>query len=163
MSSRQIVLEIGDFLGFCDLNGVEAIQGERVQQLEEYISRCNEAANAGDPIVEDAVWDKLMSILRKVNPESELCKYIWEDSVEELDDTDAIVRNNPMYSIQTVKSYDCDEILNYVKRLPDDLVFDAHISVKLNGHGIRLKYKDGNFFQARSRQGHLQVETLLSS
>ena len=26
MANKNIMLEIGDFLGFCDLNGVEAIQ-----------------------------------------------------------------------------------------------------------------------------------------
>lgn len=147
----NIVLEIGDFLGFCDLNGVEAIQTEQVQKLEEYVSKCNEAHNDGNDLVPDAIYDRLIEILRKVNPESELCKYIWEDSVDELDDTDSIIRNNPMYSIQTVKSFTCDEINNFVKRLPDDELFDAHISVKLNGHGIRLKYRNGEFFQARSR------------
>lgn len=151
MSDKNIVLEIGDFLGFCDLNGVEAIQTEQVQKLEEYIRTCNRAMNEGSPIVEDPIWNRLMEILRQVNPDSELCKYIWEDSVEEYDDSDAIVRNNPMYSIQTVKSFDCDELLNFVKRLPDNTPFDAHVSVKLNGHGIRTKFSNGEFFQARSR------------
>lgn len=151
MANKNIMLEIGDFLGFCDLNGVEAIQSAQVQQLEEYITACNEAHNNGEDLVSDAIWDKLMSILRQVNPESELCQYIWEDSVDEMDDTDRIVQNNPMFSIQTVKSYDCDEIKQFVQRLPDDVEFTAHISVKLNGHGIRCKYRNGEFFNARSR------------
>lgn len=151
MSKESIMLEIQDFLGFCDLNGVEAITSDRVQKLEEYISLCNEARNDGDDLVPDAIWDKLMEILRKVNPESDLCKYIWEESVEELEDTDVIFKNNPMYSIQTVKSFDCDEIKDFVKRLPDGELFDAHISVKENGHGIRLKFSLGDFIGARSR------------
>ena len=150
--SNDIVLEIGDFLGFCDLNGLDAIQDEQVQKLEEYISLANDAYyNSDELLIPNALWDRLMEILRKVKPESELCKYIWEDTVDELDNTDAIFENNPMYSIMTVKSYDCDEINNFVKRLPDDVNFDAHVSVKLNGHGIRLKYKNGDFIQARSR------------
>lgn len=151
MSNKNIVLEIGDFLGFCDLNGVEAIQTEQVQQLEEYITACNEARNEGDELVPDAIWDRLMSILRQVNPESELCKYIWEDSVDELDETDTLLVNNPMYSIQTIKSFDCMELKEFIRRLPDDVEFDMHFSVKLNGHGIRLKYRNGSFFNARSR------------
>ena len=151
MANKNIMLEIGDFLGFCDLNGVDAIQSAQVQQLEEYISACNEARNNGEELVSDAIWDKLMSILRQVNPESELCQYIWEDSVDEMDETDTIIQNNPMYSIQTVKSFDCDELKQYIQRLPDDVEFTAHISVKLNGHGIRCKYKNGEFFNARSR------------
>lgn len=151
MADKSVVLEIGDFLGFCDLNGVEAIQHEQVQQLEEYISAANEAYRSGDTLIPDAIWDRLMEILRQVNPESELCKHIWEDGVEELDDTDSIVRQNPMYSIQTVKSFDCDELRNFQKRLPDDVSFDGHLSVKLNGHGIRIKYQNGTFINARSR------------
>lgn len=149
--ANNIVLEIGDFLGFCDLNGVDAINTEQVQKLEEYITKANEARNEGEELIPDAIWDRLMTILRQVNPESELCKYIWEDSVDEMDDTDAIVKNNPMYSIQTVKSYDCQEILDFVNRLPEDVEFDIHVSAKLNGHGIRLKYANGKFFNARSR------------
>lgn len=147
----DIKLEIGDFLGFVDLNGVEAIQTEQVQELEEYVRRCNEAHNEGKDLVADAVYDKLMEILRRVSPESELCKYIWEDSTDEVDsDTDSVFIKNPMYSIMTVKSFDCDEIKLFVSRLGDEN-FDAHVSVKLNGHGIRLIYKDGMFVQARSR------------
>lgn len=149
--SNVVQLRISNILGFYDLNGVEAMQLDKVQELEELISACNVAHNNGEDLVPDAIWDRMMEILRQVNPDSELCKYIWEDSVEELDDSDAIVRKNPMYSIQTVKSFDCDEIKNFVSRLPDDKPFEGHISVKLNGHGIRLKYKDGEFFNARSR------------
>ena len=151
MDSQKVRLDISSFLGFCDLNGVDAIQTEQVQQLEELISACNQSRNDGVDLVPDAIWDRLMEILRQVNPESELCKYIWEDSVDEIDDTDTLFQNNPMYSIQTIKSFDCDEIKNFVKRLPDNQTFDAHISVKLNGHGIRLKYRNGDFFNARSR------------
>lgn len=148
---NQLMLEIQDFLGFCDLNGVEAIQSDRVQKLEEYISSCNDARNDGDDLVPDAIWDRLMEILRQVNPESELCKYIWEDGVDELEDTDVIFKNNPMYSIQTVKSFECDEIKDFVKRLPDNECFDGHLSVKENGHGVRLKFARGKFFNGRSR------------
>lgn len=151
MANTNVILEIGDFLGFCDLNGVEAIQHEQVQQLENYISQANAARNAGEDLIPDAIWDRLMEILRQVNPESELCQHVWEQSVEEYDDSDSIVQNNPMFSIQTVKSFDCDELKNFVKRLPDDVEFVGHVSAKLNGHGIRLKYRDGKFFNARSR------------
>ena len=147
----NVKLEIGDFLGFCDLYGVEALDTEKIQKLEEYIELCNEGANNGNYIVEDAIYDKLMEIIHKVNPDSPVANHIWEDyDGDDLEDTDALVRKNPMYSIMTVKDFECDEIKTYIDRLPDTN-FDAHISVKLNGHGIRLKYQDGDFIQARSR------------
>lgn len=147
----DIKLQIGDFLGFVDLNGEEAITSERVQELEEYITKCNEAQQSGDSLVSDAIYDRLMDILRRVAPESDLCKHIWEDAGDEIDITnDAVFVKNPMYSIMTVKDFNCDEIKLFVKRLPAGN-FSAHISTKLNGHGIRLVYKNGDFVVARSR------------
>lgn len=147
----DVMLGIGDFLGFCDMNGVEALSSEQVQDLEDYIRLCNEKANDGDALVADAIYDRLIDILRQVNPDSDLCKYIWEDSVDELDDTDNLLVQNPMYSIQTVKSYTCQELRDFVGRLPDGVPFDMFFSAKLNGHGIRLKYRNGVFINARSR------------
>lgn len=151
---NSVSLEIGDFLGFCDLNGIEALDSSQVEQLERIIEECNNSANRGEQLVVDAIYDRLMEILRQVTPESELCKYIWEDSNEELDendDSDRLFLANPMYSIRTCKSYNCDEILDFVKRLPDDKEFEAHISIKENGHGIRVVFKNGELYKARSR------------
>lgn len=152
--SDNIVLEIGDFLGFCDLNGVEALDSNQVERLEKMVEACNNSANRGEQLVVDAIYDRLMEILRQVCPESEFCKYIWEDSDEVLnasDDSERLFLANPMYSIRTCKSYNCDEILDFVKRLPDDMEFEAHVSIKENGHGIRLVFKRGNLLKARSR------------
>lgn len=147
----DLQLGIADFLGFCDMNGIEAMQTEQVQQLEDYIRGCKKSMDAGTHIVSDVIYTRLMDILCKVNPESELCKYIWEGSVDEPDVTDNLLVNHPMYSIQTVRSFDCDELHQYVERLPDCETFDAHVSVKLVGCDIRLKYSNGKFVQARSR------------
>lgn len=151
MEETNIKLAIGDFLGFCDMNGIDAIQDDKVQELEEYIHACQESASQGIELVADAIYDRLMEILSKVNPESELCKYIWEDSVDELDDSDELFKRNPMYSIRTCKSYDCQEIADFQSLMPEDESITAHVSVKLNGHGIRLKFHNGAFVNARSR------------
>lgn len=145
----NIKVSIGNFLGFCDLNGIDAITSEKVQELEEYVSACQQAQNEGRELVADAIYDRLMEILSKVNPESELCKYIWEDSVDELDDSDELFKKNPMYSIRTCKSFDCQEIADFYSLMTTPIT--AHVSVKLNGHGIRLKYRNGVFTNARSR------------
>lgn len=152
--SSNIKIEIGDFLGFCDLNGVEALESNQVEQLERIISDCNNAVNNGEALVVDAIYDRLMEILRKVSPESELCKYIWEDTTEKIDKSDEsekLFLANPMYSIRTCKSYNCDEIMDFVKRLPDGVEFEMHFSIKENGHGIRIDYKNGELYKARSR------------
>ena len=151
MDNNNIKLGIGDFLGFVDMNGIDAIQDERVEELEEYVRACQESAKNGEELVVDAIYDRLMDILAKVNPESELAKYIWEDSVDEPDDSDILFKRNPMYSIRTCKSYDCQEIADFYSLMKDNEPITAHISVKLNGHGIRLKFKNGKFINARSR------------
>ena len=151
MDNNNIKLGIGDFLGFVDMNGIDAVQDDRVEQLEEYVRLCQESARNGEELVVDAIYDRLMDILSKVNPESELCKYIWEDSVDEPDESDDLFKRNPMYSIRTCKSLDCQEIIDFQSLMKDDEPITAHISVKLNGHGIRLKFNNGKFVNARSR------------
>lgn len=155
----SIKLEIADFLGYCDLNGVDAITSDQIERLEYYISECNKAMNGeGIPLVADAIYDRMVEILKAVNPDDELLKTVWsEDEGESLDsisgDNELIykyLRQEPMKSICTCKSYDCQEILDFVKRLPDGN-FDAHISCKENGHGIRLVYCWGCLEDATSR------------
>lgn len=147
---ENIKLQISDFLGFCDMNGVEALSSEQIVQLEEIISKCNEGMNSGETIVVDAIYDTLVDILRQVKPDSSVIAHIWEEAGGVLDDTDVLLKNNPMYSIQTIKSFECKELQDYVAKLPNQ-TFQAHLSVKLNGHGIRLIYSKGHFIKARSR------------
>ena len=163
--SNNIKLEIEDFLGFVDMNGVDALDSEQVEKLENYIYACNRAMNDLDsaPLVVDAVWDKLVSILKQANPDSEVLKEVWSDDevpVEDFEENDLYkhLREEPMRSINTCKSYDCDELMQFVQRLPEDEEFSLHASVKLNGHGIRVVYCYGlhedSTSRARNSAGH---------
>lgn len=151
MKSKRVTLGIESLLGFCDLNGESALNLEQIQALEEYINECNISHNEGEDLVADAIYDKLIDILSHINSESELLKTSWESSDIELDLEDDLIVRYPMFSIQTVKSYSCDELRAFVKRLSHNKIFDIHLSVKLNGHGIRLGYSFGKFKKARSR------------
>ena len=51
----EVVLKIGDFLGFCDLNGVEALSTEQVQELEDYVAMCQAATGQGEDLVPNAI------------------------------------------------------------------------------------------------------------
>jgi len=147
----NLSIQIGDFLGFCDLNGVDALTSEQVEELEGYVARCQESMNQGEALVVDAIYDRMVEILRQVNPDSELITHIWEESTDfNFDDTDYLFKKYPMYSIQTVKSFDCKELDDFVKRLPDGS-FDVHLSYKENGFGIRLVYSNGELVKARTR------------
>ena len=54
-----------------------------------------------------------------------------------------------MMSIETAKSYNCDALMNFINRLPEETSYFA--SYKINGHGIRVVYKDGDLVSATSR------------
>lgn len=155
---NNLKLEIADFLGYCDLNGIDALDSSQVEQLENYIYKCNQAMAAGDtPLVVDAIYDRMCEILKKVNPEAEVLKELWSDAddtiaQDELDrDVYTLLKKYPMMSICTCKSYDCQELQDFINRLPDNTPFDAHISCKENGHGVRLVYCNGILTDATSR------------
>ena len=148
---KGIVVDIGDFLGFVDLNGTEALTSDKLEDLEMYIKELQTKQSEGESLVSDAIYDRLMDILREKCPDSELAKKIWEDGGEDIDTTDDVFVANPMYSIQTVKSFDCKELMDFVRRLPDETSFNAHVSFKENGFGIRLVYANGELVKARTR------------
>lgn len=148
---KGIVVDIGDFLGFVDLNGTEALTSDKLEDLEMYIKELQTKQSEGESLVSDAIYDRLMDILREKCPDSELAKKIWEDGGEDIDTTDDVFVANPMYSIQTVKSFDCKELMDFVRRLPDETPFNAHVSFKENGFGIRLVYANGELVKARTR------------
>lgn len=154
----NIKLEIADFLGYCDLNGVEALDSEQVEKLENYIYKCNMAlANNETPIVVDAIYDRLCEILKQVNPEAEVLGELWSDASapvteEEMSrDVYTLLKKYPMMSICTCKSFECQELQDFINRLPDNTSFDAHVSCKENGHGVRIVYCNGYIEDATSR------------
>ena len=154
----NIKLEINSILGLVDLNGAEALDTEGIEKLEGYIEKCREASGSGMPIVADAVYDRLMEILKEVDPENHLLSEIWGDaevSEEDFDDDEKykFLAQYPMSSIQTIKDYSVPELQDFVNALPDE-PFDLHYSLKENGHGIRLVYKDGDLISATSRARH---------
>ena len=40
MNNINLRLEIADFIGFCDLNGEDALDSSQVEKLEDYIYKC---------------------------------------------------------------------------------------------------------------------------
>lgn len=142
-------LEIEEMLGYVDLNGIEGFDDSRIELLESIIIDCNQNMNNLEAVqVADSIYDTLYSVLKQVKPESEVFSHIWEEEGDITDYTDLLV-NNPMMSIETAKSYTCDELQRYVARVPDVASYFA--SYKINGHGIRVVYVDGQLVSATSR------------
>ena len=142
-------LEIEEMLGYIDLNGVEGFDDSRIELLEKIISGRNKSMNDLEAIqVADSIYDTLYDVLKRVKPDSGIFSEIWEEDGEITDYTDLLVKN-PMMSIETAKSYDCDALLKFISRVPDDTSYFA--SFKINGHGIRVVYENGYLVSATSR------------
>lgn len=128
-----------------------------IDKLETYINECNEAARQGNELVTDAIYDTLIEILRDVKSDSVILTRTWSDttdSVEAEDDLDRYLNVLPMYSIQTIKQLDDAYITKFKENLRVHTAegkAECHISMKENGHGIRLIYKKGVLVRATSR------------
>ena len=142
-------LEIEEMLSYIDLHGVEGFYDSRIELLERIILDCNENMNdleAGH--VADSIYDTLYEALKQVKPDSGVLSQIWEEDGDITDYTDLLVKN-PMMSIETAKSYDCEALSRFIDRVPDETSYFA--SYKVNGHGIRVVYEYGHLVSATSR------------
>lgn len=142
-------LEIQDMLSYIDLNGAEGLDDARIELLEKIILDCNESMNDLEAVqVADSIYDTLYSALKEVKPSSRVFSHIWEEDGDITDYTDLLVKH-PMMSIETAKSYTCDEFQKFIARMPFSTSYFA--SYKINGHGIRIVYEDGFLVSATSR------------
>ena len=144
------VVEIGNLLSQVDLYGVPALQEDKIEALERYIQDCNEAMNGdGEPLVEDAIYDKLVQLLTMVCSDSPVLQELWSEDDEVVGSYNKLLEENPMVSILTVKSWNDDAITQFIQRMPETANYLA--SYKINGHGIRVVYNDGNLVEATTR------------
>lgn len=142
-------LEIQEMLSFIDTNGLDGFDDDRIEKLERIIDDCNDRLRRNsDSQIADSIYDTLYSALKVLKPESGLLSQIWEEDGDITDYTDLLVKN-PMMSIETVKSYTCNELKGFLDRVPDETSYIA--SYKINGHGIRVVYEDGYLVSATSR------------
>lgn len=144
------VVEIGNLLSQVDLYGVSSLQEDKIDALERYIQDCNEAMNGdGEPLVEDAIYDKLVQLLTKVRSNSPVLQELWSEDDEVVGSYNKLLEENPMVSILTVKSWSDDAITQFIQRMPENANYLA--SYKINGHGIRVVYNDGVLVEATTR------------
>lgn len=146
---RELQLRLEGMLSFIDLYGSRGFDDSKIEELESIILECNSrmtgtATNA----VADSIYDTLYDMLRQVAPESGILSEIWEEDGEITDYTE-LLQSHPMMSIETAKSYDCKAIRDFIDRMPDEA--DYFASFKINGHGIRVVYDNGDLVSATSR------------
>ena len=136
-------------LSFIDTFGSSGFDDSKVEELEQIILDCNsEMSGTATNAVADSIYDVLYDMLKTVAPQSKILNEIWEEDGDITDYTDLLIKN-PMMSIETAKSYDCKALNDFIARLPEETGYFA--SYKINGHGIRVVYKDGYLVSATSR------------
>lgn len=130
-----------------DLNGPLSIT--ELDELEDLILGLNKAASDGEEAVSDAVYDALVDILRSSFPESVVLNQLWEGTPGKKESTEygALLSSHPMMSIRTIKVE--EELEDFDALVPEGTELFA--SYKINGHGVRVVYLDGNLVSATSR------------
>lgn len=147
-------LRLNSMLGFIKEEGIEGFDDSKISELEELLSVCNErqASTSYVNMVADSIWDTLYAMLKEIKPDSELLSEIWDESEEDSISYTELLETHPMMSIETAKSFTCTAITDYINRLPDvNEGLDYFASYKINGHGIRVVYKDGYLVSGTSR------------
>lgn len=143
-------LRIEGMLNFIKDCGPEGFNDSKVEELERIIMDCNSKMNNSyTNQVADSIYDVLYDMLKQVKPNSGILSEIWEDEGEISDYTE-LLSKHPMMSIETAKSYDCAALQNFINRMPEENE-NYFASYKINGHGIRVVYKDGELVSATSR------------
>ena len=131
----------------------DAKRSEYIDTLEGFIISFNKAYAGGEPIVPDSVYDTCITLLQDVKPNSPLLHQVWSEDDPEVafeEDLDRFLSSHPMLSIQTVKHLADKPVQDFQAKLPLGNV-EVCVSIKENGHGIRIVYKEGHLVRAMSR------------
>lgn len=148
--SSDISLRLESMLEYIDAVGENGFDDSKVEELESLILDCQsiQVGTYTDQIA-DSIYDVLWSTLKSVYPDSEILGEVWGDKQEVYDYTE-LLDKNPMMSIETAKSYTCKELKAFIERMPSG-VESYFASYKINGHGVRVVYVDGDLVSATSR------------
>ena len=126
--------------------------GADVDALETYVARLQDAAGMGQPLVDDALYDAHVRLLKQLKPDSSVLNRNWEVEDNELNEYDDVLKKYGMCSIQTVTDFDTGEFQRF-KQVIRDLghPVDLFASVKENGHGVRAVYLNGRLYTGSTR------------
>lgn len=149
-------LKLSNILNIISTEGAEGFDTEKVDELESLLYECQNKQRSDEYVnqIADGIYDTLYEMLKEVKPESGIFSEIWDDEQdsEEEGDTDhtELLQKNPMYSIETAKSFECEAIKKFIERMPEEEE-SYFASYKINGHGIRVVYENGYLVSATSR------------
>lgn len=126
--------------------------GADVDALETYVARLQDAAGMGQPLVDDALYDAHVRLLKQLKPDSSVLNRNWEVEDNELNEYDDVLKKYGMCSIQTVTDFDTPEYEKFRRTIADlGHPVDLFAGVKENGHGVRAVYLNGNLYTGSTR------------
>lgn len=142
----------------------EVTRDSYIDLLESQIEEMNEAVRNGEELFDDAVYDTCLDYLRELKPDSYLLHEVWSGDGEEplQEDIDVHLIKTPMMSIQTVKHISDRVVKAFMDKLPPFGETVIFAPIKLNGHGIRVVWKDGYLVKANSRGRSTAGKNLLN-
>lgn len=126
---------------------------ELIEKLEDALHILNAAANKGEELVPDAIYDTLIERLRSLDSSNPLLHHVWSES--ETDDygkLDSWLQIYPMMSIQTIKAFTNRVYINFRKSISSyGTVLRFVATLKINGHAVRAVWEYGELVLATSR------------
>lgn len=125
------------------------VTDEYIEALEQFINDCNKAEAQGDELVPDSIYDTVKNWIEEVAPDSPVLKHTWSEDESELTDLDVFQSKFPMVSIQTIKDINDKGVDQFIEKMTGSMRFLA--AMKMNGHGIRVVFKDGVLVKAHTR------------
>lgn len=126
--------------------------GADVDSLETYVAKLQDAAGMGKPLVDDALYDSHVRLLKQLKPDSSVLNRNWEVEDNDFNEYDDVLKKYGMSSITTVTDFDTGEFQRF-KQVIRDLghPVDLFASVKENGHGVRAVYLNGRLYTGSTR------------
>lgn len=159
--AKLFIDELELVLGNIAESGESSLGEGVVEKIEWLISESNQAnLSETEQLIPDSIYDFLVETLKSVKPESNLLSELWEDTGEDTglpaqgtgdESVDQHLARNPMLSIQTIKAWGTPELEKFYEVLEREEFPELFCSYKINGHGIRVVYKDGVLIKAYSR------------
>lgn len=146
-------LRLSNILNIISSEGASGFDTEKVDELERLLYECQSKQRSDEFVnqVADGIYDTLYEMLKEIKPESGIFSEIWdEEDGDGSEDYSELLQSNPMYSIETAKSYECEATKKYIERMPEEEE-SYFASYKINGHGIRIVFNEGYLVSATSR------------
>lgn len=135
-----------------------------IDNLEEFIVKCNKSMGRGVELVSDSVYRTLIDYLTELRPNSPILHTVWsvdDNSVDFSKELDSMLKANPVLSKQVVKSVKDSAIKQFKEKLYNYPI-DVMCAVKLSGQPIRVVYKDGVIVKATTRSRSAKGRDLTS-